>query len=271
MRHYQGQEVFTIGEVAAQVGVSQQTLRVWEAKNLLSTVRSPGGQRLYSAEVLKRAQHIVKLRRSTGWNSAAIITALAARPDAASASGPPRHVDNLRRARRARHLTLKELAAEVGVSIGTLSSYERGEALISSANVARLADALLVPMSLLGSSAIPQETVFRHGSLPKTLNEGDIVWEELGSQGHDMEPAILTVPSGQSSGGNYSRPGEIFVYVLEGTFTFALTDHEPREFELGPGDAITVPARTIFEWGNPGVEMVRAVWIESLVVSRNTP
>jgi quercetin dioxygenase-like cupin family protein len=167
-------------------------------------------------------------------------------------------------------LTLKELASQVGVSSGTLSSYERGEALISSAIISRLADALLVPLSLLGSSTAPREAVFRGGSLPKTVIEGDVVWEELGSQGHDMEPAILTVPSGENSGGYYSRPGEIFAYVLEGTLSFAVTNEELREIELVAGDAITVPPRTVFEWRNDGSSVVRAIWIESLVVSGNS-
>lgn len=271
MRRHDGQELFTIGEVATMVGVSQQTLRVWEAKNLLSPVRSPGGQRLYGHDAIKRAQEIVTLRRSTGWNPAAISTALAARPDTPSGSGLPRHGDNLRRARLARNLTLKELSAQVGVSVGTLSSYERGEALISSAITARLADALLVPLSLLGSSTVPREAVFRHDALPRTVIEGDVVWEELASQGHDLEPAILTVPPEQNSGGPYSRPGEIFAYVLEGKLTVTLSDLEPREFVLRRGDAITVPARTVFEWSNTGAKVMRAIWIESLVVSRSTP
>ena len=271
MRRHEGEELFTIGEVATMVGVSQQTLRVWEAKNLLNPLRSPGGQRLYGHDAIERAQQIVKLRRSTGWNPAAISTALAARPDTASGAGLPRHGDNLRRARQARNLTLKELSAQVGVSSGTLSSYERGEALISSAITARLADALLVPLSLLGSSTVPREAVFRHDALPRTVIEGDVVWEELASQGHDLEPAILTVPPAQNSGGLYSRPGEIFAYVLEGKLTFTLTNLEPREFVLRRGDAITVPARTVFEWSNEGNKVVRALWIESLVVSRSTP
>jgi quercetin dioxygenase-like cupin family protein len=122
-------------------------------------------------------------------------------------------------------------------------------------------------MSLLGSSTAPREAVFRHGSLPKTIIEGDVVWEELGSQGHDMEPAILTVPPGKDSGGAYSRPGEIFAYVLEGTFSFSVTIGEPREFELMAGDSITAPPRTVIEWRNIGPEIVRAVWIENLVAT----
>src|SRR5947209_3097887 len=127
MRQAEGQEVFTIGEVAAAVGVSHQTLRVWEAKSLLSPSRSAGGQRRYSRETLERARQIAQLRRDTGWNPAAIATALAGRPDTARASGPPRHGADLRRARRARGLTLKELADRIDVSSGTLSALERGE------------------------------------------------------------------------------------------------------------------------------------------------
>ena len=268
MRLHEGQEFFTIGEVASALGVSEQTLRVWEAKNLLNTVRSPGGQRLYSHETFGRVKQIIQIRRTKGWNSAAISTALSARPDTASASGLPRHGDNLRRARRARNMTLKELASEVGISSRTLSSYERHEALISSAIISRLADALLVPMSLLGSSTVLREEVFRHESLPKTIIEGDVMWEELGSQGHDMEPAILTVPAGRDSGGAYSRPGEIFVYVLEGMLLFSVNIGELRQFELTAGDAITAPPRTVIEWSNGGPGAVRAIWIENLLTAR---
>jgi quercetin dioxygenase-like cupin family protein len=74
-----------------------------------------------------------------------------------------------------------------------------------------------------------------------------------------------------SSRGIYSRPGEIFAYVLSGALTFAFTNPEHRVFIVKPSDAITVPARTVFEWGNVGAKAVRALRIESLVVSGGAP
>src|SRR4051812_13731507 len=71
-------EYRAIGEVAAEVGVSPQTLRVWEEKGLLSPARSTGGHRLYGPAAVGRARQIARLRQERGWNPAAIATALPA-------------------------------------------------------------------------------------------------------------------------------------------------------------------------------------------------
>ena len=265
MRHIDGQEFRTISEAAAVAGVSAQTLRVWEAKNLLSPIRTQGGQRLYSATAASRAREIAQLRHERGWNPAAIATALAGRPDGSGVGGPPRHGAHLRDARKARGMTIKELATRVGISPAALSALERGEAAESSAIIARIADALLVPMSALASSKAPQEAIIRVNDGPTTVNRGGVTWQELGAPGHDMEPAILTVPPGEGSGGSYSRAGETFVLLQDGDLAFRLWSPEPRAIALRPGDALTIPARTTFEWHNAARVTCRALWVESLV------
>jgi DNA-binding transcriptional MerR regulator len=265
VRHVDGQEFRTISEAAAVAGVSAQTLRVWEAKNLLSPSRTQGGQRLYSAEAANRARQIAQLRQERGWNPAAIATALAGRPDGSRSGGPPGHGARLRDARKARAMTIKELATRVGVSPAALSALERGEAAVSSAIIARIADALLVPMSALASSKAPQEAIIRADTGPTTVNRGGVTWQELGAPGHDMEPAILIVPPGEGSGGSYSRAGETFVLLQKGGLAFRLWTPEPRPIELRPGDALTIPSRTTFEWQNAQTVTSRALWVESLI------
>jgi DNA-binding transcriptional MerR regulator/mannose-6-phosphate isomerase-like protein (cupin superfamily) len=265
VRHVGGQDFHTISEAAAIAGVSPQTLRVWEAKSLLSPSRTRGGQRLYSADSVNRAREIAQLRQQRGWNPAAIATALAGRPNGSSPGRPPRDGVRVREARKAQGVTIKELASRVGVSPAALSALERGEAAVSSAIIARIADALLVPMSALASSNAPEEAVIRAGEGPSTVNQGGVTWQELGAPGHDLEPAILTVPPGEGSGGSYSRPGETFVVLQEGMLAFTIWSPEPRAIELRPGDALTIPARTTFEWHNPGRVTSRALWVESLI------
>ena len=58
MRHVGGQDFYTISEAAAIAGVSPQTLRVWEAKNLLSPGRTNGRQRLYDADAVEQMKAI---------------------------------------------------------------------------------------------------------------------------------------------------------------------------------------------------------------------
>ena len=265
MRRAGDQGLSTISEAATAVGVSSQTLRIWEAKNLLRPIRTPGGQRRYSRETVDRARQIAQLRQHHGWNPAAIATALAGRPDSSSPGGPPRRGARVRETRKARNLTIKELAARVGLSTAAMSALERGEARVSTAMIARIADALLVPQSALASSEVPQETLVRAGTGPTTVNHGDVTWQELGAPGHDLEPAILTVPPGQGSGGSYSRAGDVFTVIQSGRLEFTLWAPEPRTVELRNGDALMIPARTTFEWRNRGRAVSRSLWVESLV------
>ncbi|WP_194822903.1 MerR family transcriptional regulator [Micromonospora sp. S-DT3-3-22] len=50
-----------IGEVAAQAGVSVRSLRYYEEQRLLTSTRSPSGQRHYGAEVVERVRFIQRL------------------------------------------------------------------------------------------------------------------------------------------------------------------------------------------------------------------
>ena len=99
----------------------------------------------------------------------------------------------------------------------------------------------------------------------RTVNQGGVTWQELGAPGHDLEPAILTVPSGEGSGGSYSRAGETFVVLEKGVLAFTVRSPEPRTIRPEPGDALTIPPRATFEWHNPGHGTSRALWVESLI------
>jgi len=120
-------------------------------------------------------------------------------------------------------------------------------------------------MSALASSKAPEEALIRAGEGPSTVNQGGVTWQELGAPGHDLEPAILTVPAGEGSGGRYSRAGETFVLLQEGALAFTIWSPEPREIALRPGDALTIPPRARLEWHNAGRVTSRALWVESLI------
>lgn len=55
-------DVLSIGELARQAGVSVRTLRFYEQKGLLTSIRSAGGQRFYGAAQVQRLQEILLLK-----------------------------------------------------------------------------------------------------------------------------------------------------------------------------------------------------------------
>lgn len=264
----------TIGDVAAEIGVSPQTLRVWEKQELLVPDRTGGGQRRYAPEHVARARQIAELRRRHGWNPAAIRISL---PDDGSTDAPEQPATapqpdgaRLRRARLARGLSLAALAREAETSTAHLSSIERGLDRPSTQLIARLTDALGIPMSGLADFHATDATVVREGDRAPVELENGAHWEELSLPGHQLEPAMLTIAPGGSSGGPYSRPGETFAHVLEGEVEFRLggTSHDhdaTAETErVGPGDSITVPPSIFLSWRNAGEVPARCLWIELL-------
>jgi DNA-binding transcriptional MerR regulator len=259
----------TIGDVASEVGVSPQTLRVWEKQGLLVPDRTGGGQRRYDPIHVERARQIADLRHKHGWNPAAIRTSLE-EPLTSQPTEEHNDGERLRRARIARGFSLEELAALSATSVAHLSSIERGLDRASTQLVARLTDALGVPMSGLADFKRTDATLVRRDERATVVLAGGVKWEELVLPGHDLEPALLTVPPQGSSGGAYSRSGETFVFVMSGTLRFriggGLTDHDDvaRELHVEDGDSISVPSRTNFSWANSGDLPAQALWIELL-------
>ncbi len=259
-----GQTFLTIGEVAAEAGVSAQTLRVWEAQGLVLPDRSPGGQRLYNPDHVARAKQVAELRRRHGWNPAAIRTALAGQ-GAVNPSTSQWNGERIRRARRARELTLKEAAARIGVSASYLASIERGESEVSTQLVSRIADAFLVPWSALATFRARDPMVVRHDERAQGVFGGGVTWEELVLPGHSIEPSLLTVPPGEGSGGAYARPGETFAFVLAGRLRYVVEHAEAGgEIVLDEGDSLIVPPGTPCAWDNPGPEQARALVVETV-------
>jgi DNA-binding transcriptional MerR regulator len=247
-----------VGHVASAVGVSPQTLRVWEAKGLLVPRRSPGGQRLYSESDLERAKEIALLRRRHGWNSAAIAdyTAGDRRPKEQARIGAI-----VRSARKQHGMTVAQLARAVDVSRSFISAVERGESGVSFQILARLAQALDLSLPEFAPRRSGMTNEVRPADRLITVLAGGVTWEELAVPGHALEPALLLVPAGESSGGPISRPGEIFVRVHPGAPHYSRRDAEP-EIALDEGAALTLPAGSTWSWSNPGPGATRAVCLD---------
>jgi len=71
----------TIGEAARRCGVAASTLRFYEARGLIHSVRSAGNQRRYHRSMLRRIS-IIRVAQTVGLTLEEIATALAELPNA---------------------------------------------------------------------------------------------------------------------------------------------------------------------------------------------
>jgi DNA-binding transcriptional MerR regulator/quercetin dioxygenase-like cupin family protein len=250
--------LYSVGEVADAIGVSRQTLRVWESKGLVVPGRSPGGQRQYSEADLERAAQVARLRRRHGWTPSAVGNRASLDRSAAERL---RVGAVVRRARREAKQTIAALAQQVGISRSFLSAVERGESGLSVQLQSRLAEALSLSLTDFAPAANAGLKVVRPADRLVTELAGGITWEELAAPGHAFEPALLIVPPGQTSGGAVARPAENFVFVLDGSIRFTLHDNE-QDIVLEPEDALILPPETTWSWMNVGTAPARLVWVE---------
>ena len=95
-----GRDELTIGEVAARSGVSVPTVRFYEDRGLVSSVRTTGNQRRFERHVLRRIA-VVRAGQRFGLSLSEIGDALATLPD----DRPPTKRD-WQRLSRAWHATL---------------------------------------------------------------------------------------------------------------------------------------------------------------------
>lgn len=176
----------------------------------------------------------------------------------ATAGSPAALGRELRRQRRARELTVEDLAELAGVSSGFVSQLERGRANPSLSNLQKLAGALGVTLVSLFSPAAarpPSRYGVVRASARKQLilpREG-IVYELLTPDlNRKLEMIRSVVPVVyDTSPVPYQHEGEECVHVLRGRIEAGIGDDR---VVLEPGDSITYDASVPHWWRNVGGE-----------------
>lgn len=251
---------YSVGEVASAAGVSAQTIREWERKGLLLARRTTGGQRRFDSDAWAEARRLAATRRRDKSVGSA---------DQLSEEGVElaRTGARIRAARLRAGLSQSEAAAKIGVSRSFLSTVERGQSGVSTHVLADMADVFGIPMGEFSPTSSPT-AVLHPADRPRTVLAGGVTWEELVTPGRAMEPAMLLVPPGETSGGRVTRPGETFVFVLDGEMAFEL-DGTDGVVHLVSGDALLIEAADSYRWHNPGNGTARLLWVEEVRRPRN--
>jgi DNA-binding transcriptional MerR regulator/quercetin dioxygenase-like cupin family protein len=251
-----------IGDVARMVGVSPSVIRSWESLGLARPRRTASKYRLYSpsdVKLLKRARY---LRRVRGLNAPAIVQllkregAVAATKDATAGAVGAR----LRMLRSRRNLSLAQVAAAVGVSVGFLSALERSQMSASVGTLRKLARFYKTNiLDFFDASA--SNTPLVNPQNRKVLQAGKGVRMELLAWGNKvMEPHLFRIAPDAGSGESYTHAGEEFLFVLKGELQIALNN---SVYRLRQGDSFYFESAIPHTWKNPGNRETWVLWVNT--------
>lgn len=170
---------------------------------------------------------------------------------------------DLRALRKARGLTLTEIAARLGRSVGWLSQVERDKSDPSISDLRQIAECLGVPMSMLfahsSSPADEQGYVVRAGTRrPMGSGEEGLIEELLSPDlTDDFEMVHSTFKPRSKMQTPANRPTQEVGYMVSGRLELTISG---RQFSVGPGDSFRIKHEP-YQWSNPYDEPAVAIWV----------
>ncbi|CUH42479.1 helix-turn-helix domain-containing protein [Ruegeria atlantica] len=170
---------------------------------------------------------------------------------------------DIRALRKARGLTLTEIAARLGRSVGWLSQVERDKSDPSISDLRQIAECLGVPMSMLfahsSAPADEQGYVVRAGTRrPMGSGEEGLIEELLSPDlTDDFEMVHSTFKPRSKMQTPANRPTQEVGYMVSGRLELTISG---RQFSVGPGDSFRIKHEP-YQWSNPYDEPAVAIWV----------
>ncbi|WP_420795171.1 helix-turn-helix domain-containing protein [Desulforamulus ferrireducens] len=161
-------------------------------------------------------------------------------------------------------MTLKNLSELTGLSTGFLSQLERGLTSIATDSLANVAEALEVDLSYFIKPQRKRSHIVRSYEKELFRVENRFIQYLLSSDVQDkaMMPRIIELLpiNSEENINQYPHEGEEFVYVLEGTLTLLINDHQ---YELFPGDSAHYSSRLAHNWANYTNKLTRLLVVST--------
>jgi transcriptional regulator with XRE-family HTH domain len=172
----------------------------------------------------------------------------------------------IRDLRRARGMTLQELADSIGKSVGYVSQIERNKSTLTIAALMSVSRALGVPMNWffqdVGDPASGERDLIVRKGARRSMQFTNLgVREELLSPNlrGPLELLLSTIDSGASSGEEpYSHSGHEAGLVMQGTLELWVGE---RYFRLEQGDSFAFKSTEPHRCRNPGEIETKVVWV----------
>lgn len=150
--------------------------------------------------------------------------------------------ERVRQMRAERRMTLKQVSAECGISVATLSKLENGQTGLNLDNIIRLAAGFGMPVSILLNEADPASgalSVARAGGYYNhdvDTMDFKVLHDDLPGQRNIFWKVRIKAHSPAEFGPLHAHPGEEFFYVLSGRMKLLLEGRDP--IALRTGDSV---------------------------------
>ncbi|UCI18643.1 cupin domain-containing protein [Mesorhizobium sp. B2-1-8] len=170
----------------------------------------------------------------------------------------------VRALRLERRLSLAELAAKTGISIGALSQIERGMSSLRVKVIWPLAAALdIEPSALIADDGDAVNDLYcvradKRRSIP-VKSEG-IAKALLSPPGATLTGMLVTVEAGGGTAEAYAHAGHEFGCVLAGEVELVV---DSTKYLLKTGDSFAFKSTLLHAFRNPGGEQCRIIWVNT--------
>jgi transcriptional regulator with XRE-family HTH domain len=174
----------------------------------------------------------------------------------------------IRARRRKLNLTLYDVSAAAGISVGYLSQVERDQATPSLGTLAQIAHSLDVGMDYFIATPSAEDSLTRAGERQKfSIDGSSVLYERIAADfaGNTLSSFIMNIPPGYHSE-TVSHEGEEILYVLDGVLAHTL---DGMKMELGVGDSLHFRGSRPHSWWNDSNKIVRVLWTGTLPLFRS--
>ena len=174
---------------------------------------------------------------------------------------------DIRRIRRSKGITLKQMAQKTGISLNYLSQIERGKTNPSIGLIKKITNALGVPFMGLGNEDFPSGNSSQDVAIVRRDMRKMLVFPKSKLKSYLLTPDLqrkLEVllsevkPGTKTEGVWYSHEGEEFGFVLEGRYEVTVED---KIYILEEGDSIYFPSDLPHKMKGIGNKPCRTLWV----------
>jgi len=173
--------------------------------------------------------------------------------------------EKIRKIREKKGVTLKDIAAKIGVSESLLSQIERNRVSPSIDTLFAIADVLDVDYEYLFKDLHRKRAVcIVRKSDARSVETNGVRYTQLSmvknfNEKHAIEAYVIEIEPGRARGSeDYGHPGMEFGFVLEGRGKLY---YGGDEYELRKGDSVSFASDTPHLIKNTGRSLFKALWI----------